>query len=305
MSLPRQIIPGDTWFITRRCSQRLSFLKPDSIVTAVFLYVLAYCAKRYGIMIHAVCVMSTHYHLVITDLFGVLPRFMENLNKFVAKALNLHWGKWENFWAPGSYDAKRCVSVEDALERMAYTIANPTAAGLVETPEEWPGFVTLPEDIGKRRIVARRPSIFFRPDGKMPEEVSLIIEPLRCDDPEKRPTDKQTEVLREKVDARVAAAYEKYDGNFLGAKKVLAASHLDQPRKPSPRFQTSMRIAAHDTVQRIEAIEERKEFLHGYEIAKLGWKEGDTTVAFPPGTWWFRHHTPARVQKPPHRVLLS
>jgi len=90
MSLPRQIIPGDTWFITRRCTQRTSLLKPCAILTAVFMYLLIYCAKQYGIMIHAVCVMSTHYHLVVTDPFGLLPRFMENLNKLLAKVLNCH-----------------------------------------------------------------------------------------------------------------------------------------------------------------------------------------------------------------------
>jgi REP-associated tyrosine transposase len=245
MSLPRQIIPGDTWFISRRCTQRLSLLKPTTVVTAVFMYLLAYYAKQYGIMIHAVCVMSTHYHMVLTDVHGVLPKFMENLNMFLAKVLNFHWGRWENFWTPGSYDAKRCVSVNDALDRMAYLEANPSAAHLAASPDEWPRLITKPEDLAKRVIKDRRPDFFFRPDGPMPKVVSLLIEPLPCASPEAGPRDKQVEVLTEKLGARLAAAHKKYGGRFPGAPKVLARHHMDQPRKPEPRRQISMGIAAH------------------------------------------------------------
>jgi REP-associated tyrosine transposase len=304
MSLPRQIIPGETWFISRRCTQRTSLLKPTTIVTAVFMYLLAYYAKQYGIMIHAVCVMSTHYHMVLTDMHGVLPKFMENLNKFLAKVLNCHWGRWENFWAPGSYDAKRCVSVPDALDRMAYLEANPSAADLAASPDEWPGLITKPEDLAKRVIKGRRPDIFFRPDGPMPEEVSLLIEPLPCACPEAWPRDKQVEVLTEKLDARLAAAHKKYGGRFLGAPKVLARHHLDRPSKPEPRRQISMGIAAHNAAHRVQAIAERKEFLRSHRETRDAWERGDNTVTFPPGTWWMRHHASARVQKPPIRVLL-
>jgi len=38
MSRPRQIIPGQTVFVTRRCSQRQFLLKPGKTVNQVFLY---------------------------------------------------------------------------------------------------------------------------------------------------------------------------------------------------------------------------------------------------------------------------
>ena len=108
---------------------------------------------------------------------------------------------------------------------MAYSVTNPTAAGLVSSPEKWPGIITAPEDLGSRVITGKRPDFFFRPDGPMPEEVSMLIETPPCGDEWTR--DKLVEVYREKVDARVAAAHEKYRGRFLGARRVLAvrASH--------------------------------------------------------------------------------
>ena len=254
-------------------------------------------------MIHAVCVMSTHYHLVITDPFGLLPRFMEDLNKLLARALNCHYGRWENFWAPGSYDSKRCVSVRDALDQMAYSVTNPTAAGLVSSPEKWPGIITAPEDLGSRVITGKRPDFFFRPDGPMPEEVSMLIETPPCGDEWTR--DKLIEVYREKVDARVAAAHEKYRARFLGARRVLAVHHTSQPRTREPRRQPSMRLSARNPAQRIEAIAELREFHRAYGEMRDAWTAGDTSVTFPAGTWWIRCHTPARVEKPPSRMLLN
>jgi hypothetical protein len=40
---------------------------------------------------------------------------MRYLNQFVARTLNAAHGRWENFWAPGSYSAVRLVSPEDVV----------------------------------------------------------------------------------------------------------------------------------------------------------------------------------------------
>lgn len=303
MTLPRQITPGSTYFISRRCTQRTSLLKPSVVVTATFMYLLIYCALRYGVLVHAGCVMSNHYHLVISDPFGMMPRFMEDLNKLLAKSLNVHYGRWENFWAPGSYDAQRCVSVNDALDRMAYLTANPVAAGLVDSPEKWPGFIILPKDLGGRVLKAKRPEFFFRPNGPMPKEVSMLIDPPPCGDDWSH--ERLIDVLQEKIEKRVTAAHEKYNGRFLGASKVLDAHHTDQPGTREPRRQPSTRIAANDVGQRIEAIHELREFHRAYCEVRSAWRAGDTGVTFPAGTWWMQQHTHARVQKPPERVLLN
>jgi len=61
MSRPRQIVPGATVFVTRRCTQRQFLLKPSRLVNQVFLYCLAYAAARHGILVHAFIVMSNHF----------------------------------------------------------------------------------------------------------------------------------------------------------------------------------------------------------------------------------------------------
>ena len=46
MSLPRQVIPGRFYMITRRCTQRQFLLRPDEQTNNAFLYCLAEAAQR-------------------------------------------------------------------------------------------------------------------------------------------------------------------------------------------------------------------------------------------------------------------
>jgi putative transposase len=75
MTAPRQILAGATYLVTRRCSQRLFLLKPSRLTNSVFLYLLAVAARRFGIAVHAYCVLSNHFHLVLTDPAARLPAF--------------------------------------------------------------------------------------------------------------------------------------------------------------------------------------------------------------------------------------
>jgi REP element-mobilizing transposase RayT len=49
--------------ITRRCSERRFFLRPDALVTQIFLYCLGTAAAMFGVQLHAFVAMSNHYHL--------------------------------------------------------------------------------------------------------------------------------------------------------------------------------------------------------------------------------------------------
>jgi putative transposase len=58
MTPPRQVLAGTVYLVTRRCAQREFLLKPTALTTAIFKYVLAVAARRYGVLLHAACVMS-------------------------------------------------------------------------------------------------------------------------------------------------------------------------------------------------------------------------------------------------------
>ena len=130
---PRQILPGATYLVTRRCTQRQFLLTPTTRRhVETFFFCLAYAAGRTGIQVHAVVVMGNHYHLVLTDPHGVLPVFAECLNKLVAKCMNAMRGRWENFWASEPVSYVRLLDDEAVVDKIAYTMCNPVQEGLVK-----------------------------------------------------------------------------------------------------------------------------------------------------------------------------
>lgn len=133
MTLPRRVLPGVTYLVTRRCTQRQFLLKPSETVRSVFLYSLAYASGRYGVQVHAVLVLSNHVHLVCSDPHGHLPRFMQLLDGLVARALNVHYKRGESFWAPGSYSAIPLPDLPTLLDKLVYTIPPWTE----NRPEAW------------------------------------------------------------------------------------------------------------------------------------------------------------------------
>ena len=48
-SLPRVVVPGRCYMVTRRCSQRRFFMRPDRETSNAFTYCLALAAKRCGV----------------------------------------------------------------------------------------------------------------------------------------------------------------------------------------------------------------------------------------------------------------
>jgi hypothetical protein len=61
MTVPRRVLPNRTYLITRRCSERRYFLRPDPQVTWIFEYLLALACERHGVELHGFVCMSNHY----------------------------------------------------------------------------------------------------------------------------------------------------------------------------------------------------------------------------------------------------
>jgi hypothetical protein len=74
MSLPRAIVPGRRYMITRRCSERRFFLRPDRETNNAFIYCLALSARKASISIVCVGTLSNHYLCTKTSVAGCLMR---------------------------------------------------------------------------------------------------------------------------------------------------------------------------------------------------------------------------------------
>jgi REP element-mobilizing transposase RayT len=288
MTPPRRVLPGVSYLVTRRCSERRFFLKPSRVTSEIFLYVLAVAARRYDVLVHAFCVLSNHAHLIVTDQHGRLPAFMQYLDSLVARAVNASLGRFEGFWATdGSYSAVEPLDADDIVAKTAYALANPVAAGLVRRGAEWPGLWTAPEQIGSTTLTAPRPKLFFAPKSYMPEtaELELTTPPGFASSAEFRSLlSSALSDLEGKAHQEVAAQGRR----FLGVARVLVQNPFARPAPAEPRFELKPRIASRDKWRRIEGIFRLKTFQREYRLAWLERRSGVPNVLFPAGTYLLR-----------------
>jgi len=294
MTRRRIIEPGKTWALSRRTTRRYFLLSPDQAreLEQCYWYCLGLCAKRFGVVVHAGCLMSTHSHEVVTDVRGVLPRFVQEFHRLLAlttKALRGWPGEVFDKRSTGQHEL---LTPEAMIESLAYLISNPVEAGAVRYAKDWPGAHTLPRDIGSRVVKTKRPTHYFDPNNaSWPDVVAL-----RLQMPTALELDYGTELAHQRIAERVKArehrAWQESKRTgiaFAGARRVLRQAHTKRARSYeafgslNPQFAAAgHRVAATEAVRRLRAFNAQ------YDKALAAWTAGKRSVCFPIGTWWMR-----------------
>ena len=304
MSLPREVLPGRTYMITRRCSERRFLLRPDHETNNAFIYCLAVAAQRFGIQVIFTYAAANHHHTGIFDPEGRFPDFMAYFHKYVAKCQNALRGRFENFWSSEHASVVRLVEPDDILEKMIYALTNPVKDPIVERVWEWPGVNSYGATVDGATLTAVRPAHFFRKDGTMPEVATLTISRPRGFD---NMSDGEFAAL---IKTRVAAVEESAAAErrakgirVLGRERILKQDWRARPESAEPHFNLSPRVAAKNKWARIEALARNTAFLAVYLDARDKFAKGSRDVVFPAGTWGLRRYvnvqcseaTPARA----------
>jgi putative transposase len=109
----------------------------DDADRRLFLKLLVRTTKRCGWGLQAFCLMTTHYHLVVTTPVARLSAGMQWLNGVYAQRFNRRYDRFGHLFA-GRYGA-RSIESEDYLGRACeYVLLNPVRAGLCERAADWP-----------------------------------------------------------------------------------------------------------------------------------------------------------------------
>jgi hypothetical protein len=110
--------------------------------------------------------MSDHYHLVISVPHENVSKLMQVMNETLAKAIKVlrRHGRGVVF-EPGGLSLTELHGAEAVVYEIAYCIVNPVKAGLVYRPGDWPGVITLLEDLGRKTLGAPRPGFYFTDTG--------------------------------------------------------------------------------------------------------------------------------------------
>ncbi len=292
---PRMCVPGGTYLVTRTALERRFLLRPGPVVAEVFTYCLFRAAEQHGVLVHAVCVESSHFHAVVTDTRSELSEFMRWLDRHVALCLVEHYRKahpgqnLEGIWSKQPFGATLLLTPEAIVDKIVYTLTNPVKDGLVRDYRKWPGVVSRPGDWLKPVRYARRPELYFDQDD---EEHATV--PARLTIPPQL-ADRDREALVRDVEAhirdrqRAAAATLAHEGrSFMGEKAVLRADPFDSPTSTRPKYKLNPRLAAggdHEAMQ--QGIAALRNFRECYREAWHRYRRGLKAV-FPAGTYLMR-----------------
>ncbi|WP_437815876.1 transposase [Sorangium sp. So ce1078] len=292
MSQPREIAPGATYLITRRVLRRHLLFRPDAAITQLLVYSLAASTRRFGIEVHALCAMSSHLHLVVTDTKGVLPRFLQFFHRIVALGTKV-LRTWEGpVWDHEATSVVRLLTRAAVVEKIAYVLANPVAAGLVRHAHEWPGAKVDVDELGCGALRATRPSAYFDPENpQWPEELTLPVAlPPSIEQASAEGFRREVAAEIERLERQSHAELERQGLRFLGAERTSKVSPYERAtsfealRGRNPTFAVGRDQGA---AWRVAAAAVRA-FRASYRAALERWRAGVRSAAFPSGTWWMR-----------------
>ena len=277
------------YLVTRNTSERRYFLRPSKELCEAILYCIADAQARHPVAIHAFCAMSNHLHIVITDVHGTAPLFVQAMNQNIARFVNCTLGHFGAMWEGGARP-NYCVLPQggDVMDKVVYTLVNPVNAGLAKEHHLWPGAISNAAQIAAGRISTRRPKKFFA-KTKDPELLhrELILKPgpgegvLSPEDYGK--------LICERVkaeEARIAEAREAKKLPWFGRRKCLELNPYDAPVEPWTPFSRRPKVSTKNEEARRYRILRQKRFAELHEEAKKKFREGHRNVAFPEGTFF-------------------
>lgn len=290
MTLPRPVVPGMIQMITRRVLRRTHLLRPDHKFNQLCLYLLAVYCQRYGIELHAIVLMSSHEHLIVTDPEGRSPDFLRDYHRELALGTKV-LRRWEGtLWDNEPTSRVQLCTAQAVIEKLAYIMANPVDAGLVHRAADWPGITTLPHELGAKTWTVERPDFYFDSDNpQWPKTATLRLTMPRtpwAQQEVRRRVAQELGRLESEAHGRVRAK----GWRVLGRSGVLQSSPYQRTTSWEPLRDLNPHLAVGRGQQQAlsRAVEVLQAFRRAYRSALEKWRAGYRKVVFPAATWQMR-----------------
>jgi REP element-mobilizing transposase RayT len=137
MPYVRRDTSAGLFHVFTHCVWAVPHLYRDDVDRLEFLRNLARVTTKTSWTCLAYCLMTSHYHLIVSVADGVLPPAMQSLNHPYALHHNRRHGLRGHVQFK-RYGSRRIVDDRDLLDTFAYVANNPVEAGLCPTPGDWP-----------------------------------------------------------------------------------------------------------------------------------------------------------------------
>ena len=149
---PRLQVAGGLFHITTRSAARRPIL-PNDEARATCLELVKRACARYRWNCHLYCLMTTHYHLLVTTREANLSRGMQWLNGLYGTIFNEKYATHGHVFG-ARFTSKHVTSDAYLLWLVSYIAMNPVGGGLCARPEDW-------KFSGYSALIGRRPPGFL------------------------------------------------------------------------------------------------------------------------------------------------
>ena len=282
-------------FVTCRAVQGRYLFRPGPSFNEVFLGILGRVQQRYELQVCAVCVLSTHLHLLLlVEDAQQMSEAMRDLKSKLAREVNRLTG-----WRGPVFDRRyemAVVTEEEAaqIERLLYVLSNGCKEGLVAHPRDWPGVHCVKALLEgepltghwfdrSREYTARNQREDFERLRNATEE-TVVLSPIPCwahlspEDYRKRVAN-----LVDIVAAEAALARSQTGRPVEGVEAILSRDPQHRPaklaRSPAPLVHAATKAA------RKAFYEMYSWFVAAFRTAAEKWKQGDRQAPFPAGSF--------------------
>ncbi len=131
----RELLPGGVYHVTARGTGPIDIFR-DDVDRHCFMRRLVAVERRFAWIRRALCLMGTHYHLLVETPEPNLSTGMHQLNGLYARLFNIRHGRVGALFQSRFHAA--LIEDEHHLETAVhYIAANPVRAGLCARPEDW------------------------------------------------------------------------------------------------------------------------------------------------------------------------
>ena len=132
----RHYVPGLPYHIVQRGNNREAcFIEPENY--QFYLELWQEVSKRYGVAVHAYCLMTNHIHMLATpDRATSISETMKVVGSRYAQYINRKYQRTGTLWE-GRHRASLVQSEKYFLACSRYIELNPIRAGMVKRPEEY------------------------------------------------------------------------------------------------------------------------------------------------------------------------
>ncbi len=296
MTKPRRHIAGQVAMLTRRCSERRYFLRPDDYINKVAPFEVGKAANKHGQKVYGAMAMSNHVHFIVGDTTGERSKFMQDSMSGIARARNSDLLRTGHFWEAGSYGDTVLLDCDSLERKLLYVWLNPVMAGLVERAEDWPGFKILPRHWGEK-ITIEKPGRFY---GRAnPDVVEFVPQPPPGYE------GKSLEEIKKHFEERLRIAEDEiaelrreHEETCRGADAVKEVDPFDSPTTKAPFRTINPRFATRNAELMASAKADYKAFCDRHETLRQRWVKGTKNLRFPCGTVQLRRCAPIKCKPP-------